>query len=173
MIYCDSRCSQTLTGLSLALPGARLWNATRRLRDRQRVILRQRIRGSVRAVRAVRNTRVFQTETRVVADESDAQCQRWKQSLKSFIYHWNVGTWTVRNSLRWINPGDILIPPTMNLGGLHCMCSRGIHKHCLNDSDTLHTCHNHRRNAWNGCPCVVFCSDNEAYHIIKMGLISP
>ena len=34
-----------------------------------RLILRQRVRGSVRAVRAVRNTRVFQTETRVVADE--------------------------------------------------------------------------------------------------------
>jgi len=51
-----------------ALPGALLCNATHRLGDRQRVILRQRVRGSVRAVRAVRNTRVFQTETRVVAD---------------------------------------------------------------------------------------------------------
>jgi hypothetical protein len=50
------------------LPGALLCNATRRLGDRQRVILRQRVRGSVRAVRAVWNTRVFQTETRVVAD---------------------------------------------------------------------------------------------------------
>ena len=39
-----------------------------RLGDRERVILRQRVRGSVRAVRAVRNTRVFLTETRVVAD---------------------------------------------------------------------------------------------------------
>jgi hypothetical protein len=68
MLYCDSRCSQTLTGLSLALPGAVLCNATRRLGDRQRVILRQRVRGSIRAVRAVRNTRVFQTETWVVAD---------------------------------------------------------------------------------------------------------
>jgi hypothetical protein len=38
-------------------------------RDAQRVILRQRIRGSVRAVRAVQNTRVCQTETRVVADK--------------------------------------------------------------------------------------------------------
>jgi hypothetical protein len=37
-------------------------------RDGQRVILRQRVRGSVRAVRAVRNTWVFQTETRVFAD---------------------------------------------------------------------------------------------------------
>jgi hypothetical protein len=61
MIYCDSRCSQTLTGLLPSLPGALLCNG-------QLVILRQRVRGSVRAVRAVRNTRVFQTETRVVAD---------------------------------------------------------------------------------------------------------
>ena len=69
MFYCDSRCSQTLTGLSPALPGALLCNATCRLGDGKRVILRQRVRGSVRAVRAVRNTRVFQTETGVVADE--------------------------------------------------------------------------------------------------------
>jgi hypothetical protein len=68
MLNCDSTCSQTLTGLSLSLPGAVLCNTTRRLGDRQRVILRQRVRGSVRAVRAVRNTRVLQTETRVVVD---------------------------------------------------------------------------------------------------------
>jgi len=43
-------------------------NATRRLGDGSCLILRQRVRGSVRAVRAVRNTRVFQTETGVVAD---------------------------------------------------------------------------------------------------------
>jgi hypothetical protein len=61
-------CSKTLTGLSLVLPGAVLSNATRRLGDRQSLILRQRVRGSVRAVRAVRNTRLIQTETRVVAD---------------------------------------------------------------------------------------------------------
>jgi len=48
-----------------------LCNATRRLDDGQCVILRQRVRGSVRAVRAVRNTRVFLTETRVVADVWD------------------------------------------------------------------------------------------------------
>jgi hypothetical protein len=78
MLYCDSRCSQTLTGLSLALPGALLCNATRRLGDRQRVILRQRVRGSVRAVRAVWNTRVFQTETRVVADEQTVLQGHWR-----------------------------------------------------------------------------------------------
>jgi len=63
MLYCDSRCSLTLSGLSPALPGALLCNG-------KRVILCQRVRGSVRAVRAVQNTRVFQTETRVVADVS-------------------------------------------------------------------------------------------------------
>jgi hypothetical protein len=68
MLYCDSRCSQTLTSLSLALPAAVQCNAIRCLGDRQSIILRQRVRGSIRAVRAVRNTRVIQTESRVVAD---------------------------------------------------------------------------------------------------------
>jgi metal-dependent amidase/aminoacylase/carboxypeptidase family protein len=45
-----------------------VYNATRRLGDGSRLILRQRVRGSARAVRAVRNTEVLQTETRVVAD---------------------------------------------------------------------------------------------------------
>jgi len=68
MLYCDLRCSQTLTGLALALPDALLCNATRHLGDKEREIRPQRVQNSVRAVRAVRNTRVFQTETRVVAD---------------------------------------------------------------------------------------------------------
>jgi hypothetical protein len=68
MLYCDARCSQTLPGLSPALPRALLCTATRRQVDRKRVTLRQRVRASVRAVRAVRNSRVFQTETTVVAD---------------------------------------------------------------------------------------------------------
>jgi len=59
--------------MSPALPGALLCNATRRLGDGKRVILRQRVRGSVRAVRAVQNTRVFLTETRVVADEAGVE----------------------------------------------------------------------------------------------------
>ena len=46
-----------------------LCNVTRRLGDGQRVVLRQRVRGSVRAVGAVRNTRVFLIETGVVADD--------------------------------------------------------------------------------------------------------
>ena len=44
-------------------------NATRRLGDRWHLIPRQRVRGSARAVRAVRNTRVFQKDNRVVADD--------------------------------------------------------------------------------------------------------
>jgi len=72
-----------LTGLSLALPGALLCNATHRLGDRQRVILRQRVRGSIRAIRAVWNTRVFQMETRVVAD---AVKQAIKQSFKQALH---------------------------------------------------------------------------------------
>jgi len=48
--------------MSRALPSTLLCNATRRLGDRQGVILRQWVRDSVRAVRAVLNTRVFQME---------------------------------------------------------------------------------------------------------------
>jgi len=48
-------------------------NTTRRLGDGSRLILHQRVQGSARAVRAVRNTRVFQTETRDVADEGMAR----------------------------------------------------------------------------------------------------
>jgi len=45
-----------------------LYNATHRLGDGKRVIFWQRVQGSVRAIRAVWNTRVFLTETRVDAD---------------------------------------------------------------------------------------------------------
>jgi len=43
-------------------------NATLRQGDKERVILRQRVRGSVRAVRGVRNIPVFLTETTAAAD---------------------------------------------------------------------------------------------------------
>jgi len=46
-----------------------LCNMTRHLGDGWREILCQRVRGSVRVVRAIRNTRVILMETRVVADE--------------------------------------------------------------------------------------------------------
>jgi hypothetical protein len=53
------------------IPGPRLrryvCNATCRLGDRKSVFLHQRVRCSVRAVRAVQNTQVFLTETRVDA----------------------------------------------------------------------------------------------------------
>jgi len=52
-----------------ALPDALLCKATCCLGDGQCVILRQMVRGSHSAVRAIRNTRWFQTETRAVADE--------------------------------------------------------------------------------------------------------
>ena len=46
-----------------------LCNTTHRLGDGQLAILGQRVRGSVRAIRAIRNTRVFLKETTVVAVE--------------------------------------------------------------------------------------------------------
>jgi len=60
--------------LMVCIPGAKRWrsvcNATHRLCDGKRVTLCQTVRGSFRAVSAVSNTCVFQTETRVVADAS-------------------------------------------------------------------------------------------------------
>jgi len=54
-----------------------LCNVTRRLGEGKRVNLCRRVWGSVRAVRAVRNTRVFRTETRVVADELHHLCANY------------------------------------------------------------------------------------------------
>jgi len=56
-----------------------LCNATRCLGNGKRVILCQRVRGSVRAIRAVRKTQVFLTETRVVADDTS----RWRNLRQS------------------------------------------------------------------------------------------
>jgi len=81
--------------------------------------------------------------------------------------------WRVWVSLGWINPGDFLIPPTTNLGGLHRIHGKGIHKHRLIDSYRLHTCHDHCRNAWKGCLGIVFCADDEACHVVNKGLILP
>jgi hypothetical protein len=54
------------------LPGAKyrrdVCNITSHLGDMKCVLLRQRVRGPVRVVRADRNTWAFQTETSVVAD---------------------------------------------------------------------------------------------------------
>jgi len=57
-------------------------NATRRLGDGCRQILRQRVQGSARAVRAVRNTWVFQTETRDVADVIQLTHNSYESPLK-------------------------------------------------------------------------------------------
>jgi hypothetical protein len=43
-------------------------NATHHAGNESHLILSQRVRGSARAVRVIRNTRVFRMETRVVAD---------------------------------------------------------------------------------------------------------
>jgi hypothetical protein len=113
MLYCDLRCSQTLPGLSPALPGALQCNATRRLGDGKPVILRQRVRGSIRAVRAVRNTRVFQKETGVVADDAS----RWLNSIaafcliyvppKFFFFTWSDVIWSFSGesvvTVKWLS----------------------------------------------------------------------
>jgi hypothetical protein len=52
------------------------WNVTRHLGNRKHVIFCHRVRGSVRAVRAVWNTNVFLTATRVVADGSPVYTDR-------------------------------------------------------------------------------------------------
>jgi len=62
-----------------------LCNATRRLGNGKHLILHQRVRGSIRAVRAVRNTRVFQTQTRVVADVTAANAEYFTITA-SFTY---------------------------------------------------------------------------------------
>jgi hypothetical protein len=71
--------------MSPALPGALLWNVTRHLGNGKCVILRQRVRCSVRAIRAVQNTRVFLTETRVVADNDCWRCIMVNHSVKSLL----------------------------------------------------------------------------------------
>jgi len=47
-----------------------VWDATRRLGDGSCLFLRERVFGSVRSVRAIRNTRVLLTGTRFIADDT-------------------------------------------------------------------------------------------------------
>jgi hypothetical protein len=74
--------------------GREVCNSTRCLGDRSRLILHQRVWGSARAVSAIQNTRVFQTETRVVADASwqwrEFRCLRWTITL-------TFSAWPCRN----------------------------------------------------------------------------
>jgi hypothetical protein len=76
-------------------------------------------------------------------------------------------------SLARINPGDLLIQPSMNLGGLHRMCGKWIQKHHIFDSDRLYMCHDRCWNAWKGCLGMVFCANDEACNIFNKGLILP
>jgi len=84
-----------------------------------------------------------------------------------------VGTWRVWVSQCWINPGNIHIPPTINLGSLQCMCGKGNHKYRINDSDRLHMFHDNRRNVWKSCHGVVYYTNNNACHIVNTWLILP
>jgi len=51
------------------LPCALQYDGTRRLGEVKIVILPQRVQSTVRAIRSIRNTRVFHMQSRVVADE--------------------------------------------------------------------------------------------------------
>jgi len=66
IIYNVTRRNNSRHGIIAA--AREICNATRRLGDGSCAIHCQRVWGSVRAVRAVWNTRVFQTETTVIAD---------------------------------------------------------------------------------------------------------
>jgi len=76
---------EVLPDMLPALPGALLWTATNRLGDGMRLILPQGVWGSVRAIRAVRNTRVLLPETRVVADGISLHLHKHFQRLH-YIY---------------------------------------------------------------------------------------
>jgi len=84
-----------------------------------------------------------------------------------------LGTCRVWVSLGWTNPGDILIPPSMDLGSLHQIRGKAIYKHRLTDTYRFHTCHDHQLNTWKGCMGIVFFADNEACHIVNTELKSP
>jgi len=66
VIYNAERCENNTHGIIAARRD--VWNATRRLHDVSHLILCQKVRGSAGAIKATRNTRLFQKETRVVAD---------------------------------------------------------------------------------------------------------
>jgi hypothetical protein len=66
VIFIATRRKNTRHGIIAA--AREVCNATCRLGDGSHLILCQRLLGSARAVRAIPNTRVFQTETRVISD---------------------------------------------------------------------------------------------------------
>jgi len=59
----------------------------------------------------------------------------------------------------------------MNLGGLHCICVKVIHKDRIIDSYRRHTCRDQRWMAWKSCLGVVFGAKDEACHVVNTGLI--
>jgi hypothetical protein len=87
MLYCDLRRSQRLPGMSSGLPGALLCITTRFLGDGKGVILSQRVRGSIRAVRAIRNTRVLQMETTLAADEAPCSMKEFIRAVRYIEHH--------------------------------------------------------------------------------------
>jgi len=75
--------------------------------------------------------------------------------------------------LGWINLGDFLIPPTMNLGSLHSIHGKEIPNQSVSKHNGFQPCHNHRRNACKsglGIACHV---DYAACRIVNKVLISP
>ena len=61
----------------------------------------------------------------------------------------------------------------MNLSNLHRILGRGIHKHRMIESYSIHTCRDHRWNARKRSLGVVFYADNETCHVVSTGHISP
>jgi len=75
-------CKNTRHGIKAA--GREVCNATRCRGDGSHLFLSQRVRGLVRAVKVVRNTRLFLTETRFVADAINSdQIANWRMGGES------------------------------------------------------------------------------------------
>jgi hypothetical protein len=71
------------------------YTRTHHLGDRKAGILRQSVQGSVRAVRAVRNTWVFVTEIRVLSDAEEATKKRhYNSKFAEDIHIWHSG-WSI------------------------------------------------------------------------------
>ena len=86
----------------------------------QEEILRQRVQGSVRAIRAIHNTRVFLTETRVVADvvrKIIASKCIYPNSLDQ-SHHVHVQTCSIASS-KCISKLGRLRPPSATTHSLH------------------------------------------------------
>jgi hypothetical protein len=107
--HSQRRCcfSQTALLWFEALPAALLCKATRHLGDRKRVILRQRVRGSVRAVRAIQYTWVFLTETTVGADEL---ISIWTLYLSELVWDSRISWATVPGAPKLLTTTPMVLP---------------------------------------------------------------